>query len=85
MISRKSIMPFVRDEKWVRALNDEIVSTIEWCKNKLKKSKTRLVPLSRKRKHITTDKIKAITWFCVVEEIQEPIAIKPPAINKLPM
>ena len=74
----------LNDEKCDRKLSDAIASTTPWGSHVLKKSKTKFVPLSKKMKHTTTEIIKAITWFWVIDYIHDQIAKIPPDINRLP-
>ena len=76
--------PLLNEEKCDKKLKEAIASTAPCGSQALKKSRTKLVPLNKKIKQTTTDIIKAITWFWVVEDIHDPMARKPPDIKRLP-
>ena len=80
-----SITPLVRSVKLDTKLKEAIVSRSACGVQLEKKFKTIGKPLTVNKKQTAILTTKAITWFFVRDDIQDPIDKKPPAINKLPI
>ena len=70
--------------KWVRKLSPLTASTTKGGAQALNRSRTRGKPLNTKPRHTTALSTKAMTWFLVSAEKQDPMARKAPAISALP-
>src|SRR3546814_19093015 len=82
MRSRTSITPSVIALKWVRKLNDAMVSTISGGAQPWKKLSTIGAPATVNTKQTSTLITKAMTWFLVMALRQEPTARSPPALRR---
>ncbi len=83
IISRASIKPCVSALKCVRKLSEATVETSHSGAQPRKKFSTRSRPLIVNRKQAVAAMTKAMTWFFVNADMQEPIARKDPAMRKL--
>ena len=60
-------------EKFVKKLNEAITSVIAWEVQAEKKSNTIGNPLTVNKKQIVIEIMNDITWFCVKDDIHNPI------------
>ena len=70
--------------KWVRKLNEAIISTAASGKNSLTKASMYSSPLRKKARLATTESTRAITWFLVRADMVCEMASMQPARTKLP-